>query len=278
MRNTQIRKHLVVCGLSVIFSFLLIIAICGAKTLIPENGTIVKTNGLLTLDYSHTDQGYVMAKGTSTDKKLKIRVTKNDETISYDLNQEGEYEVFPLQYGSGRYTFALYKQQSGTQYSPEGQITFHVKLENENIPFLYPNQYVNFNAETPAVIKANELCENFEDPRDIYKTIKNYIVKTFTYDYLKSYTIPKKGVLPDINDAWTKRMGICQALSAIAVAMLRSQGVPAKLIIGTQKSERGGTLPHAWVSVIIGDKEYRFDPTAEILNTTGITYTPERYY
>ena len=278
MRNTQIRKHLAVCGLSAIFFFLLIITICGAKTLIPENGTNVKTNGLLTIDYSHTNQGYVMAKGTSTEKRLKLCISKGKESVTYDLNQEEEYEVFPLQYGSGRYTFALYKQQSDIQYSPEGQIALNVQLENDNLPFLYPNQYVNFDAETPAVIKASELCKDFEDPRDIYKTIKKYIVKHFVYDYIKARTVSKTHVLPNINTAWKKQMGICQDLSAIAVAMLRSQGVPAKLVIGKQTSKRGGTTDHAWVSVIIGTKEYLFDPTAEILNATGITYTPERYY
>ncbi len=58
--------------------------------------------------------------------------------------------------------------------------------------------------------------------------------------------------------------------------MLRSQGVPAKLVIGFLKKR----TYHAWVSIIINGEEQRFDPTASIEGQKYKKgdYTIERYY
>ena len=64
-------------------------------------------------------------------------------------------------------------------------------------------------------------------------------------------------------------------LSAVTVAMLRSQGVPAKLMIGSRKNGY-----HSWVVLILNGEEKRFDPTAELEGKkyTKTDYTIERYY
>ena len=82
-------------------------------------------------------------------------------------------------------------------------------------------------------------------------------------------------MMPSIDECWKKRMGVCQDLSAVTCAMLRSQGVPAKLMIGDLKK-----LYHAWVVLVIDGEEKRFDPTAEIENKKykKTDYTLERYY
>ena len=85
----------------------------------------------------------------------------------------------------------------------------------------------------------------------------------------------KAGELPDIDGCYDKHMGICQDLSAVTIAMLRSQGVPARLMIGTLGS---GTY-HAWVTAIVNGEEKFFDPTVEVgAGSQNETYTTERYY
>ena len=70
-------------------------------------------------------------------------------------------------------------------------------------------------------------------------------------------------------------MGICQDLSALTCAMLRSQGVPARLMIGTV----GANTYHAWVVAVVNGEEKFFDPTAELnASSKTDTYTTERYY
>ena len=94
------------------------------------------------------------------------------------------------------------------------------------------------------------------------------------YDYIKSVTV-KPGQMPQIDECWETKRGICQDLSAVTCAMLRSQGIPARLMIGTV----GANTYHAWVLAVVNGKDRFFDPTAELnASSKTETYTPERYY
>ena len=113
---------------------------CGAWALLegviwPEEGDRVSSDGSLTMDYSHASQGYVLARASSS-KRLKLRVSKGDTTLTYDLNGEGEYEVFPLQLGDGKYSWTLYENVTGNSYAQAGGMSFSVELEDANAPFL----------------------------------------------------------------------------------------------------------------------------------------------
>ena len=253
--------------------FFVLSTLCFAEVLMPETGKKTKKDGSLTVDYSHSDQGYIMVKASKGKKKYKLRVKMDDTTLTYDLNSSGDYEVLPLQYGNGKYTVSLYKNVSGKKYSEEGKVTVKAEMPDELSAFLYPNQYVNYTASTACVVEAEKICKDMTDQSKIYKTICDYMKSHFAYDYVKSVSV-KSGVLPEIDDAWTKHMGICQDLSAIMVAMLRSQGVPARLMIGTLNS----STYHAWVTAVVNGEEEFFDPTAALNAVSNGTYTVERYY
>lgn len=242
-------------------------------TPMPEaSGKNVKKNGDLVIDCSHMDQGYVMVKGKKTNKRLKVRVKTSDSTLNYDLNNNGEYEVFPLQEGSGKYEISVYENINGNKYKAEGSVALTAKIPDPLTCFLYPNQYVNYTEETPCVVKANEICAGITNPEQVYDQIKKFISDKFGYDFLKATTI-SAGILPDINGCWEKRMGICQDLSALAVAMMRSQGIPAKLVIGEADGQ-----PHAWVKAHIGGETRNWDPAAKVTGTKHKSYKAERYY
>ena len=271
-RETDWRRILIIC---VTFALLVTFgALCVTELLMPETGKKTKKNGGFVIDYSHIDQGYVMVKKSKKGKKkLKVRVTKGKEALNYDLNSDGEYEVFPLQFGSGNYTFHFYQNISGKKYSEEGKITLKAQIKDENSPYLYPNQYVNYNEETEAVLAAQGLCKDMTDQVEIYKAICGYMRTHFAYDYIKSVSV-KAGLLPQIDECWEKHMGICQDLSAVMVAMLRSQGISAKLVIGTLNV----STYHAWVTAMVNGKEQFFDPTAALYAVSNGTYTVERWY
>lgn len=247
-----------------------------APTPMPEQGNKTKKNGSLVVDYTHMDQGYVMVKSQKGKKSLKVQVKSKDTTLTYDLNNNGEYEVLPLQYGSGKYTFVLYQHHAGKQYEEVGKITLKANIPDENSAFLYPNQYVDYTPETAAIIEAGKICSGCNTPAETWEAIKEYMKSNFMYDYMKASDIRNEsGHLPQIDDAWNKHMGICQDLSAIMVAMLRSQGVPARLMVGTLGKEY-----HAWVSVEFDGKERWFDPTASLCGVkhSAKEYKIERYY
>ena len=260
---------------------LLLLSLCTAAGLVahassadavwPESsGEVVYSDGMLVIDASHQDLGYVMCRtSTPTSHRLKVRVTfSGGGQLDYDLNNDGSYVVFPLQLGSGNYDFALYENVSGTKYAAQGKITLMVQLADENAAFLAPNQYVDYVQTTNAVLKSDELATQ----GDIYKTVCDFMINEFQYDFVRAKTI-SPGALPEIDQCFDNRAGICQDLSAVMVCMLRVQGIPAKLMIGYADK-----YYHAWTVAVVDGQEVFFDPTAAIGCLNASKYTIERFY
>lgn len=269
------RKRLIICATLALFVCAVIIAAATGLKMPEATGKTVRKDGKITVDCSNMSEGYIMVKGKKSSKRLKIQIATAGAKLNYDLNSNGEYEVFPLQFGSGKYQVSLFENVSGKKYSKEGSVKLSVKMENELSCFLYPNQYVNYDENTACVKYAGELCKGMTDQADIFAAVTNYVKGgTFVYDYIKSVTV-KPGQLPQIDECWETRMGICQDLSAMTCAMLRSQGIPARLMIGTV----GANTYHAWVVAVVNGDERFFDPTAELnASSKTETYTTERYY
>ncbi len=241
----------------------------------PENSLYtVYYDGKLQVDASHTGDGYFYASVPSGSRhKLKLRVAKDGTTLTYDLSGEGNSELFPLQLGSGSYQVSLYENVSGKKYAQEGRVDLWVSLNREDIAFLYPNQYVNYSLRSLVTAMADELAAGQSSARGYYDAVQSYMQTDFLYDYIKSVTVAG-GALPDIEGCCEKRMGICQDLSAVMVAMLRQRGVPARLMIGYADNNY-----HAWTTATVDGEEIFFDPTAA-LNAIAKPkdYTLERYY
>lgn len=239
----------------------------------PEKGQTVKKNGKMQVDISNVTDGYFMAAVQSKNKhKLKLRVVKGGETLTYDLNGNGDYEVFPLQLGDGKYEISLYENVSGKKYSQEGKVSVSVSLRTANVPFLGPNQYVHYTKASQAVAKAADVCKGLSG-KDAFNAVCSFMKSSFVYDYVKAVQV-KAGTLPDIDGTFTKKMGVCQDLSAIMVCMLRTQGIPSKLMIGYADKQY-----HAWTVSIVDGKEEFFDPTAALNAISKVKeYTLERYY
>ena len=164
-------------GLVALFALSGVCHAMSADAVWPEApGDEVEKDGKLVVDTSHMDQGYVMCCVSAPTKHgLKIRVVNNGTQLTYNLDNEGGYEVFPLQLGSGKYEFALYENVKGTKYSAEGKIALKVQLSDENAAFLVPNQYVDYVRTTNAVLKSDELASQ----GDIYKSVCKFMASEF---------------------------------------------------------------------------------------------------
>ncbi len=268
------RKRIIICAVLALVVCAAVIAVAIGLKLPEASGKTVKKDGKMTIDCSNMSEGYIMVKGKKSSKRLKIQIATSGVKLNYDLNSNGEYEVFPLQFGDGKYQVSLFENASGKKYAKEGSVKLSVKMSDELSCFLYPNQYVCYDENTACVKYANELCKGMDDQAEIFQTVCKYVTNNFVYDFIKSVTV-KPGQLPQIDECWNTRMGICQDLSAMTCAMLRSQGIPARLMIGTV----GANTYHAWVMAVVNGENRFFDPTAE-LNASSKTekYTPERYY
>ena len=88
-------------------------AIAIALNLPQATGKTVKKNGKLVIDCSNMSEGYIMVKAKKSSKRLKVQVATAGAKLNYDLNGDGEYEVFPLQFGSGKYQVSLFENAGG---------------------------------------------------------------------------------------------------------------------------------------------------------------------
>ena len=239
----------------------------------PKTSSNQKTNSKLKVDIGNSSEGYFMAALASKNKhKMKLRVEKDGETLTYDLNNSGKFEVFPFQLGSGKYEISLWENVSGKKFSAAGKVSVNVKLKREDAAFLYPNQYVNYGKNDQVVGMSIKVCRDKEG-KEAYKAIKQYISENFRYDYVKAATI-KPNMLPDIDTCFDKKTGVCQDLSAVMVAMLRVQGIPSRLVIGYADK-----IYHAWVVCEVDGKKVLFDPTAAVSKSKNAAkYSVERYY
>lgn len=245
---------------------------CKALLLPSAPGSTVYEKSGTTVDASHADLGYIMVKQKASDSRYKLRISLGDYQLTYDLNNDGEYEVFPLQLGDGKYKVQVFKNISGKRYSTVSSISFKAKLMSDILPFMYPNKFVNYTADTLAIAKANELCAGLSTGRQKYEAVYSYIVDNYTYNYDRAETV-QSGYLPDLDEVYEAKSGICFDLSALMACMLRSQDVPTQLVIGYADKSY-----HAWNLVYLDDDWLRCDPTSEIYGATVSSYTTERMY
>jgi len=225
------------------------VALADAPAAVPDfpeaeaSGTLEKKNTEAIIDYSNTEDGYVMVKYTAnTSKRLKVQVKGPTTTYTYNLTK-GQWEVFPFSDGDGSYKVTVYRNVSGNSYATVLSLSTQVSLSDEFAPFLRPNQYVNYSAESAVVLRAAELTESLEDPLEKVEAIYNFVVSHLSYDKEKAKTV-KSGYLPVLDEVLEEKKGICFDYAAMMTAMLRSQSVPCKLVVGY-----AGQAYHAWISV-----------------------------
>ena len=253
-------KHVIkVCLVMMCLIFILPLSACGKKkesititaaVLKPEApGKEVLDHGEVVVDISNISQGYVALRYSGSAKKISVEVTgKNNKTYRYFVNKTKEATYFPLTSGNGDYQISVYENIQGDEYGVLMMDSFTVKLKNKFLPFLYPNQYVEFTKSSKAVEEAKKLAKGSKDDLSIVKSVYNYVTKNVKYDDHKAENV-KSGYLPSVDETLRTKKGICFDYAALMTAMLRSQGIPTKLEIGYS-----GDVYHAWISTWLNEK------------------------
>ncbi len=209
------------------------------------SGTVVYGNGRATIDASNTGEGYVMIQYTGSRNRIKVQISKSATVYTYDLNARDAYEVFPFTEGNGTYSVKVFENVSGNQYTQVFSKDIAVSLSDQFAPFLTPNQYVNFTASSTAVQTGASVAASAADAIGVVTNVYDYVTKNVSYDTAKAASV-QSGYLPDVDAVLASKKGICFDYAALMTAMLRSQDIPTKLVIGYT-----GSLYHAWVNVYI---------------------------
>ena len=220
------------------------------KVLTPSaDGVTVYQNDFASIDASNTSQGYVMVKYNGTNEKVKLQITCPDQSCyTYLISDRGAYDTFPLTAGNGSYALQVLENVAGDTYTVSLAQSINVSIEDEFLPFLYPNQYVNFHTDSKAVSKGSDLAQDTYSDLDVVQDIYNYVIKNISYDTEKAQNV-SYGYVPDVDDTLSSKKGICFDYAALMTSMLRSQNIPTKLEVGYS-----GDAYHAWISTYIDDK------------------------
>ena len=133
------------------------------------------------------------------------------------------------------------------QYATAFSQPLEVTLSDEFSPFLYPNQYVRFTADSLAVAKAASLAENCYSDLEVVEKIYDFVIGDVKYDKEKADNV-KSGYLPDVDETLETKKGICFDYASLMTTMFRSQGIPTKLEIGYTQE-----LKHAWISTYLDE-------------------------
>lgn len=219
-----------------------------AENMPTASGTNTASDGGATIDYSNTSDGYVMVKCSQSYPRVKAQVVKDKQTYTYDIACDGNYVSLPLQMGNGNYTVRLLKNVSGNKYAMLTNASFSVNLTNELSPYLIPSQIVNYKADSETVKKSSELVGAMQTDLQKVDAVYKYIINNITYDDAKAQQVVSKSYTPVVDSVLQTKKGICYDYSAVLATMLRSQGIPTKLITGYVSPS--GTY-HAWNEVYI---------------------------
>ena len=164
------------------------------------------------IDVSSVAKGYV-AVSAKSDRRLKFMVV-TDEKYYYDLSNEGDVSIFPLQSGDGEYIFRVMEHVSDNKYAVLFETIADVKMDDEFQPYIRTNDYASYTKESDCVVMAGEFAASSTDALDYIGKVYKYVCENVCFDY-----------------------------ASLTASMLRSQGIPTKVIFGYVAPD---DLYHAW--------------------------------
>jgi len=218
-----------------------------ALTVSFDEAAAVADNGAA-IDASHVSQGYVGVHGTAT-SRLKFQVICGEMSYNYDVPEDDSPIFVPINMGNGDYTFRVMQNTSGNNYVEILSTTASVTLEDEFQPFLHPGVYCDFNDDSECVKLARELVADAQNSGDALAAICTYVIDNVTYDTEKAEELSTvTGYVPDPDETLASGSGICFDYASLTCAMLRSQGIPCRIMTGYVSPD---DIYHAWIMVYI---------------------------
>ena len=262
------------------------------------SGTTTFAVSTIDINTENSTEGYISVKfNTGSDKKIKLLVQGGDTRYYYNLSNDEDYVNFPLQMGNGDYTVAIYENTLGTKYRRLTSESFEVEIEDETSVFLNSIQEINYDEEDGAALLAQTLADEAiiekrqssgdamaeltaDEPIELYY---NYVVQNIKYDYEKINGL-SYNYIPDNDATLATGSGICYDFSSLLASMLRSQGIPTKLVKGYTTWT---SVYHAWNEIYVAsedrwvivdttydsylflrDRDYSFEKSAEVYKMT----------
>jgi len=228
-------------------------------------------------NFNSAAKGYVTVKYKHSNSKTRLKVglkkQGQSKTYYYDI-KSGKQATLPLQMGNGKYTATLYINKSGTTYKVGQKKTATVKIASSTKVYLNNITEISWTKKGKVAAQAKKLIKGKKTTKAKAMAIYSYIVKNFKYDTAKAKKVSAgklAGYIPNTEAILKSKKGICYDIASLYAAMLRSVGIPAKMIKGTSKAVGG--VYHAWNSVYDSStkKWITMDLTVDMCKKRGAT-------
>jgi len=212
------------------------------------------------LDQTQLNKGLVTVQyDVSKNVKTKLMITKGTEKYTYNLRPGVKAERFALQLGNGEYTLAVLELVGGNQYKVAQKSTVKLDLPDPKVVYLNAIQNIDWNDQSKAILKARELVKGKKTDAEKVQVIYNYIITNIGYDNTLAQNVTVD-YLPQIDQTLKNGKDICYGYAALFAAMLRSEGIPTKMVMGKTTYVKEY---HAWNEVFLDGKWVTIDPTVD---------------
>ncbi|MBN2851618.1 MAG: transglutaminase domain-containing protein [Clostridia bacterium] len=204
------------------------------------------TKGIISVNYS-----------SDTGKKYMLKIAKGDEKVFYSLTNNLT-DSFSLTFGNGDYDIKIMMNTTGISYTSVYAVKVNLSVSDSESIYLNSIQNVKWNENMDSIDYAEKIV--YETVESLIQKARLYelIIFNYSYDSNKYSNVKNASYLPVIDDTFHSQMGICYDFSSLLAGMLRSQGVPTKLVTGYASYT---TEYHAWNEVLINGKWMVIDTT-----------------
>ncbi len=195
------------------------------------------------MDFSNVSNGVIRIDyPVSTGKDTKIMVQKGAEIAFYPC---GSSNLVPLVFGSGYYSIGIYEQIDGDEYQEMDLVNKDVVIDDASKVFSQKTELVNWSDGQNLTTIAKEITESLKTNEEKAYAVYEYLVKKLIYDEKKAATVSELYDV-DAEAVLDSQKGICLDFSVLYASMMRSVGVPTKVVKG-YKSDINSY--HAWNQV-----------------------------
>jgi len=203
----------------------------------------------IVIDKSRAADGVVSVQYNEPLKKtIKVRVEHSAGVYDYVI-LDNDATALPLQLGAGTYKITVAENVSGTKFRVIKTDTVTVDKIDEKKLYTNSIQLINFNGKMVSIVELNKLVAAAKTDKEKIDIIYTFIITHFTYDFDKASKVKSSSTyIPAIDAVYAAKKGICYDYSSLFAAILRANGIPAKLQMGYYTKIEAY---HAWNEVFM---------------------------
>ncbi len=235
----------------------------------PDDQNLVSNaDGTAVIDVGKASRGLLLAKVSADipadpDVRIKVVVSFSGTLPSgypavtsyqYTILRRGAFDGIPLNMGSGTYTASVYRRIDPDTNNYVLLVRTSVTVTLDPVEgFLSSFNMADFSRASACVQKANALCAGKTAATAKVDAIYRWVIANISYDGQLATDINNKVVtlhVPDPDTTYATKKGICFDYSSLFSAMVRSQGIPCRLVMGIAPN---GAY-HAWNEVYFEGK------------------------